>query len=83
MFICKQAICLKCVQKHDHSLSTQWALVWSVWSIFLDLLEYANYMQELTERLDPEHNGKTKELGIKNNDFNLSEIEYIEIHGFW
>jgi len=39
-------------------------------------------MQELTERLDPEHNGKTKELGIKNNDFNLSEIEYIEIHGF-
>jgi len=54
---------------------------------FLDLLEYTNYMQELTERktlrLNPEHNGKTKELGIKNNDFNLSEIEYIEIHGFW
>ena len=35
---------IKCIQKHDRYLSAQWALV-AVWSIFLDLMEYANQMR--------------------------------------
>jgi len=39
-----------CIQYYNRSLGIQWALV-SVWSILLNLTEYANQMQKLTERL--------------------------------
>ena len=38
-----------CIQKYNRSLRAHWDLL-SVWSTFLDLMEYANQMQELTER---------------------------------
>jgi len=38
-----------CIQKRNRSLETQWALALD-WLIFLDLMEYANQIQELTEQ---------------------------------
>jgi len=40
---------IRCIQKRNRSLRAQWALAFD-WSIFLDLMEYANQIQELTER---------------------------------
>jgi len=40
---------IRCIQKRNRSLRAQWALAFD-WSIFLDLMEYANQIQELTKR---------------------------------